>query len=268
MGNRDTKQEGKRIKSLETASDIVESIGECEYITLTELANQLGYSKSTIHYYLKTLENAQFVRKEEQGYRLGLRFLEFGGKTLMHFDFLSNIRKAVDQLADETGEIALIAVEEAGKTTCIYHSRPLEAQAEWHIGTQYPLHCTAFGKAIMAYLPEDRVLNIIEQQGLPDVTESTLTDQEQLLAELEAVRERGIAFGNEEHREGIGTAAVRILEEEENKVQGAVGIIGPKEQIDYPISTRIKAQRFQDKPTNKVKKAARIINNQVNQTKP
>src|SRR5260370_5717469 len=71
------------------------------------------------------------------------------------------------------------------------------------VGRRTPAHCTAVGKAIMAYLPESQVEAIIRKQGMKAMTANTITSFVELKKELSIIRERGYAIDNEEIEEGV-----------------------------------------------------------------
>jgi len=105
----------------------------------------------------------------------------------------------IDRLAEETGELANLLVEEHGLGSYLHRARGQDAvQVEAHVGTRVYLHSTALGKAILGHMPADRRDEILDRHGLPERTPRTTTEREELLAELETVREQGYAFDNGE----------------------------------------------------------------------
>jgi len=260
-------EDEKQIKSLHTAFDIIESIEKYDGGTLAELSDRLEYSKSTIHYYLRTLESRRYVIKEEGAYRLGLRFLDLGGHALSWRDPPSLIKREIDALAEETGWTSLFAVEEEGKSVYVYEASPDDEHLEgFRLGTERHLHCTAFGRVILAHLPEDYRSNIIEYYGLPAVTDATVTDQEALDIELQEIRERDFAFEDEEHLRGVRTIAAPV-EDDANGVFGAVGLAGKVDELD-DLPKHAKAQRFTDNPSNRVKRIAQAIRSKLQDERP
>lgn len=256
---------GKRIKSLETALKIIEQIGTGESITLKGLTNQLDLSKSTIHYYLQTLESERYVVKTDDRYRLGLRCLELGGQALDQHDFTRLITKEVDHLASETGKTAVVAVEEGGKCVFAYRAWPDEGETfSCRLGAEYHLHTTAFGKAILSYLPEEDIVSILDYHGLPKRTDKTITNRERLFTELETTQAEEVAFDDGECMEGVRSIAAPILRED-GDVYGAVGIISPADEVDDPFA-HSKAKRFEESPSNIVKRYAHIIRNKVGES--
>lgn len=128
-------------------------------------------------------------------------------------------------------------------------------------GADHYLHTTAFGKAILASVPESHVREIVDHYGLPEVTEGSVTDIDTLLDELDTTREKGIAFDDGEHRTGVRSIAAPIILED-GDVYGAVGIIGSADILDDPHA-HVKAQRFAESPSNIVKRFSHIIRNKL-----
>lgn len=142
-----------------------------------------------------TLERDGYVIKEEETYRLGLRLLDLGGFARRYHRIYEIAKEEVASLAEETGEMANLVVEEKGKGVYLHRAHGLEAvRTDSYIGQRVHLHNTALGKAILAHLPETRVDEIIERHGMPSSTPSTITERDALFEELETVREEGVAF--------------------------------------------------------------------------
>jgi DNA-binding IclR family transcriptional regulator len=78
-------------------------------------------------------------------------------------------------------------------------------------GRRNPAHCTAVGKAILAYLPEREVDEVLKQHGLPRFTPRTITSPAAFKAELRAIRERGYSVDDEEVEEGVRCVGAAVL---------------------------------------------------------
>ncbi|MFW6265713.1 MAG: helix-turn-helix domain-containing protein, partial [Halanaeroarchaeum sp.] len=111
------------IKATMRSLEIVEELMRRDGAGVTELADALGYSKSTIHDHLTTLRAANYVRREDDRYRVGLYFLTLGGHARRHEELFEYGKGEVDDLVAETGEAAKIAVEENGRGVYLYKSR-------------------------------------------------------------------------------------------------------------------------------------------------
>jgi DNA-binding IclR family transcriptional regulator len=111
------------------------------------------------------------------------------------------------------------------------------------------LHCTSLGKAILAYLPEERVDEIVDRWGLPARTADTITTREELDAELERIRERGYAQDNGERLSGLRCVAAPITDTDGVAI-GAVSVAGP--------TSRMKGERFESEIPERVQSVANV----------
>lgn len=224
---------GNRIGSIQRAFAIVDELEARGRCGVSELAQAADMPKSTAHVYLQTLRDAGYVVQVDGEYRLGLRWLAHGGRTRHEMDIYQVARPAIDELSRRTGEVATLGVEEGGKRVLLYSSESPEGVFDNSPTGQFThMHWTALGKAMLADLPDERVHEIVDEHGLPEATPRTVTDREALLAELEAVRERGYSVEDEERREGIKAVGVPIRTAETDGDVAAVSVSGPKRRID------------------------------------
>jgi DNA-binding IclR family transcriptional regulator len=213
------------LKSVDTVFKMAEHLKSEGGKTVTELSEELDMPKSTVQVYLNTLYEHNFVAKNDGEYEIGLRFLEYGIFALRNAPIYPEVRAKVDELADSTGELAACFVEEDGDAVYIYGVEGDRAiRTDLSVGDRSDLHCTASGKAILAQLPEDRVLDVVEGD-LERKTDNTITDSEELLAELERVRERGYAYSDQESVSGMRAVAAPISLDDE--VVGSISLAGP-----------------------------------------
>jgi DNA-binding IclR family transcriptional regulator len=98
------------------------------------------------------------------------------------------------------------------------------------IGASNPVHCTSVGKAILAFMPEDKTAEIIERTRFERFTHRTLATPEALRAEIEKTRRRGYAVDDEEFEEGLRCIAVPVLDAQRQPV-AAVSVSGPSFRV-------------------------------------
>lgn len=229
-----------RIKSLDTTFTIVESLTDLDGARVTELADRTGLSKSTVHKHLATLVAHGYVVKEGEEYRLGFRFLDLGGYVRAQFTGADIIKSKIQELAEKTGEVAQYMTEENGEAVVLYredghHGVPSRTRT----GKRMYLHQVASGKAILAQLPEERVDEILERHGLPRATDTTITDPDELKAELEEIRENGVAYSYGESTKGLYAVAAPMMAPDET-VLGACVVSGPSHRMaGEPIDEEI-----------------------------
>lgn len=219
--------EGRRIRSVGTSCALVRALSDREEAGVTDLAAEVGVSKTTAFHHLSTLCEEGFVVRTDDGYRLSLRFLEVGEGIKNRFAIYREGREEVDALAEETGEYVNIVVEESGVGYIIHkHRGSQSAMSSTRIGQSIPLHSTGAGKAILAALPDDDVDRFMATSDLGRKTDRTLTTEEELRAELEAVRSQGFAVLAGEYVEGAGAVAAPVSDHITG-VQGAISVSGP-----------------------------------------
>lgn len=242
--------EGRKIHAVRITSGIIRELQQLNRAGVTELANRLDYSKSTIYNHLQTLEDEGLVVKDDSQYRLGLQFLDIASHVRDQFPNYEIISTELDNLAEETSEVAQFAIEEHGQVSYLYKatgSNGVETASS--VGTQQPIHSTALGKVILADMSEDRTREIIEQKGLPPKTEQTITDPDELFEELAEIRERGYAVDTEENIKGLRCIAAPVLAD--NEPVGAVSVSGP--------SSRFNNEFFTDRLPTMVTSTANVI---------
>jgi DNA-binding IclR family transcriptional regulator len=220
-----------RVRATETSIRMLEGLidlgGEAG---ITELATHLSVAKSTVYKHLNTLDSNGLVVKHGDRYRIGLRALEFGGYAQRYDGVYDTARPQLRKMADETGELANLMFEEDGWGVYVHTSRGEDAvDIDTQTGRRAHLHATGLGKAILATLPEERVEAIVDSRGLPGVTEHTITDRAELLAELDEVRAEGIAYDREECVEGMACIARPLSTP--NERPAAISITGPVSRV-------------------------------------
>jgi DNA-binding IclR family transcriptional regulator len=252
MANKDAATVG----ATETTLRVLETLKGLDGAGVTEVADRLDLPKSTVHNHVSTLLKNEYVVKEGSTYRVGLQFLEFGEYIRNRMPIYEAARPEVEQLAEETGELANLLVEEHGKGVYLCRAKGGQAvRLDTYAGMRVHLHCTALGKAILAHLPEERVREIVDTHGLPARTETTITDEGALMAELEGIRERGFAYDEGERLAGLRCVAAPIRNLEGNAL-GAISVSGP--------TSRMKGDRFDEEIPEALTSAANVIELNLN----
>lgn len=221
---------GRALKTLETALEIVDIIQEYDGLALDEIAEMTGLARSTVHGYVKTLEESGYITKQDDTYTLGMAFLDKGGYVRIRDPQFRTAIPKVKEAAEETGERAQLIVEEHGLGTYIHTAIGNNAvEIDSRIGKRVNLHASSAGKSILAHLSESRVNEIIDHHGLPELTENTITDKKALFDELEAIRDQGYAVSDEESIPGLRAVGAPVLANE--AVVGGISISGPAHRM-------------------------------------
>jgi DNA-binding IclR family transcriptional regulator len=215
------------VGAAETLLAVVDGLERHGQVGVTELAAEVGVSKSTVHNHLTTLEAHDYVVSNDGRYRLGLRFLRLGESARGWSGLYDVARPHVDSLVEGTDLVANLAVEEHGSGVYLYRARGSEdIRFSTRAGDEHDLHCTASGKAMLAHMPDERVEEILETSTLTEHTTQTTTDPAGLTEELEQVRDAGVAFDDEEYGPGLRCVGVPVLGQND-EVLGALSLSGP-----------------------------------------
>lgn len=198
-------------------------------LSLTEVAEVTGLGRSAAQRFLYTLRLLGYLRQdaETRRYRLSPKVLDFGFAYLRN-DYL--VEKAFPYLLEASKRTdETVNLTELDGSEVIYVSRfPSRnvISVDIVLGARLPAFCTAPGRAMLARLPEAEMLAILDSSGLEPLTPHTITDREQLLAEIANVRAQHFAIANQEAFIGDLSTAAPVLGHD-GRVVAAVNIAVP-----------------------------------------
>ena len=225
------------MKSLKKATEVLEALAKEENgVGITQLSKQLKLPKSTIHEILSVFKSVRFVEQnsEDKKYHLGLRIFELGTIVQSQLQLRKIAHPYLYNLSRKTNETTYLVVLENDRIVyigCVESTARLRSRPVF--GERVPLHCTSLGKAIMAFLPEQKINEIIHEDGLERFTDNTITDPQILKRELKEIRKRGYAIDNMEHAEGIRCVGAPIRNHRK-EVFAAISVSGPSQRFDPP----------------------------------
>jgi DNA-binding IclR family transcriptional regulator len=200
-----------------------------EGLTLGQLAEQVGLPRSTVHRITSALDAEDLVRTAASG-ALQLGPALIGLAAAGRGDLRHEAARYMERLSHELHETVDLAVLDGGQVLFIdqYTSRRrLRIVSE--IGAQFPLHCTANGKALLAELPRPEVERLLPEQ-LPQLTENTIPTRVGLLEELVRVRAAGVACDREEHT--MGMSAVGTVVKDGRGAMAAITVVMPTARFE------------------------------------
>jgi DNA-binding IclR family transcriptional regulator len=222
-----------KVRSVSRAVRILEVFGQGSALTVTEVARSLRLPKSSVYELLATLTAEGLVEKDDGSgrYRLGLRLLDLAYAVRHNLEVSRVARPQLEQLAarlDETVQLTVLDRDQVLYIDGCESSRQL--RTFFDLGDRAPLHCTALGKAILAFLPPPEIERIIRLKGLRRFTANTLTRADALRAELARTRERGYSIDNIEHEEGVRCIGAP-LRDRGGAIRAAISVSGPSTRL-------------------------------------
>jgi IclR family KDG regulon transcriptional repressor len=192
-----------------------------------KLANELGLNHTNIYRILETLQKNRFISKDKvtKKYSLGYATWELG--TIMYESLNVNklIRPILEKLRDETGESIFLTILDRDEAVTLEVLEP-ENKVKFSVsaGSRAPLYVGASYRAILAYLQDEFIESVIKT-GLVKYTNTTMTDPDQLRAELKNIKEEGWAQSQGEYTADVIAVAVPLFDRGE--IIGSVTVSGP-----------------------------------------
>ncbi|SDK54590.1 IclR family transcriptional regulator [Natronorubrum texcoconense] len=220
------------VQTVNRTFEILEVIQELDGAGVSEIADRVDIGKSAVHNHLTTLANREYVDKDGDEYHIGLSFLGLGAYARNRTPIYDAAQSQADNLADQTGELVNLLVEKNGMGIYLYQAKGENAvELDTHEGKRVRMHCTGLGKATLAFRPREEVDEIIDEHGLPKLTNHTITDREEFYAELEEIREQRYAIDREERLNGLRCIASPITDDADRSI-AAISVACPVHRVD------------------------------------
>jgi IclR family transcriptional regulator, KDG regulon repressor len=229
--NADT--EAVRLSSVANAILLMKTFSdEQSELGISALAGHLGLAKSTVHRLASTLVDAGMLEQNQETgkYRLGLAVFELGSLVRRRIDISLEAKPWLMTLREQTGETVDLSILDHGGVVCVNFLESKKVnRISSGIGLRKPVHCTADGKALIAFQPAAALQQIMGAK-LDRRTPHTLVEAKELHEELATIRARGYAIDDEEYELGVRSIAALIRDDSGNPV-AAVGITGPTQRL-------------------------------------
>jgi DNA-binding IclR family transcriptional regulator len=221
------------IQSVDRAARILKALATGPgRLGVSELSARLGLAKGTVHGLLRTLHDHGLVEQhaDSDKYQLGPALLQLSSRYLDVNELRSRSLAWSELLAQHASEAVRVGAPHGTAILVVHHVfRPDTTLQILEVGAQLPLHATALGKAVLAYLPPAAQEEALGGE-LAKLTGQTLMTAEALGTDLEEVRSRGYALEREEAVVGEAGIAAAIFDRHGDTV-GAIGIAGPRERL-------------------------------------
>lgn len=200
------------VQSVERIFQLIESLAAHPAgAGLQRLAQDTGLAKSTVHRLLASLVSLGYAAQDENGrYRLTLKMFELSSGIVNSMDIMDVAKVHLERLAQRTGEAVHLVIRDGQDIVYIYKTESGPMRMSSRVGLRSPLYCTGVGKAILATLPADEVMQIWQHTTPQKLTAHTIVEFDALQAQLTEVRTNGYAIDDEENELGVRCVAVAI----------------------------------------------------------
>lgn len=210
-------------KAILRGLEILKFVGESEEaVTIAEISKYLGIPKTSVFNIVSALVNKKFLSIKDnklKSYKLGIGAFELGSLYLNKIELTNIAEPVLKWLADNVLETVFLAIVNNNELVYISKKESKSAlRTTANLGSRMPLYSTSLGKAILATYNKEELNRYLQQTDLVARTKNTIVNKEDLLLDLNRIRQRGYAISNEENEEGIFCIAVPIYNSSEQAI--------------------------------------------------
>jgi len=217
---------------------ILEVIGRSDHaMTATEINEEIGLPKQTVHRLVATLETEGFLNREpgSKRYRPSRRLRLMGAGLLHASRFHITRHQVLQQVASQVKEaVNYVIPEETGMHYLDRIDTDWPFRIQLPVGTNVPFHCTASGKCFMSSLSKAALRKFVAGLDMEKLTDRTFTDQEALLGEVALVKKQGYAIDDEEFMKGMRAIAVPVTDNQ-GRFVAALAFHGPSQRLSVDV---------------------------------
>lgn len=228
--------------AVERALAMLEAVAhEPEGLSNAEISRKLQIPKSSASYILRTLETQGYLNRDPSSgkYRVGLKILSLSRGALSGIDVREVALPIMRHLVEKTNLTCHLAILDGSDAVYIEKVEPTGfLRVDTWVGRRMRVHTTSVGKALAAYIPQERLEKIIADSGMEKRTPKTITTLPRLLKELEKVRAQGYAVDDEENNLGARCLGAPVFNQQ-GAIEASVGLSGTTMQVNAQTMPRI-----------------------------
>ncbi len=220
-------------------------------LSLSDVARRAELTRAAARRFLLTLETLGYVRSDGRMFALTPRVLELGFSYLSALSLPEVVQPHLERLSREVDESVSAAVLDG--TDIVYVARVPTRRimsVRITIGTRFPAYATSMGRVLLAGMPDESLLGVLDASDLRDLTGRTVTDRSALSDEIRRVREQGWSLVDGELEPGLRSIAVP-LHDRDGRVVAALNV--------STSATRDSAERVRDAYVPPLVRAAAAI---------
>jgi DNA-binding IclR family transcriptional regulator len=199
-----------------------------QVLTLQDLTDRSALPKSTVHRMTERLVEMDWLERDFDGYRVGMRLFEIGGLATRRRRLTESASPHLHALSTATGFAVQLGILDGAEVVYLHRITAGDFDLPTRDGGRKPAYCTGLGKAMLAFDPEAAAE--VLAGDLPRRTRNTLATADALSAELECIAEVGLAHDREEAYEGLTCVAVPLRST--GRAIAAVSVTGPTDRFD------------------------------------
>lgn len=201
------------VTSLAKGLQVIEAFGtDSPRLSITDVANHTGFDRATARRCLLTLHTLGYADYDGKYFSLAIRSLRLGLAGLACMPLTHVVQPWLDKLSDRVGQSCSVSILDGNEIVYVARAAQQRIMSIGLMpGSRLPAHCTSMGHVLLAALPREEARRIIESGDLAPRTPLSMTDADQIMDELERVREQGYALIDQEVEMGLRSIAVALV---------------------------------------------------------
>jgi len=228
--------------AVERALGMLEAVAqEPEGLSNAEISRKLQIPKSSASYILRTLEKQNYLNRDAESgkYRVGLKILGLSRGALSGIDVREVALPIMRNLMEKTNLTCHLAILDGPEAVYIEKVEPQGfIRMDTWVGRRMRVHATSVGKALVAYVPQERLEKILSERAMERRTPKTITTPPRLFKELEKVRAQGYAVDDEENNLGARCLGAPVFNQR-GEIEASIGLSGTINQVNAQTMPRI-----------------------------
>jgi IclR family acetate operon transcriptional repressor len=215
------------VQSLQRGLQILDMVVQArEPLRLADIARDLGMDRASAFRLLQTLERNSLVAKDplRKNYTVGGRLLQWATTIGQDVNLVATARPYLEQLVNRTNESGHFGVMSKDRALLLdYIGSRGTIVVQNRVGVFEPLHCTALGKALLAFQPAARREALIGAMRFERHTDSTIVDRPALERTIDKVRREAVAYDEGEYNGVLYCVAAPVIGRDGDAI-GAIGV--------------------------------------------
>lgn len=183
--------------------------------TVTELSTRTGLSKSHISKIAAALADAGLLRQDPETltYSVAVRSFVLGSQFFNNDELSAKAMPLLRDLTQATGHSTRLSVLDGDQVAYLVGvNGPLFTDSPWKIGTHMPMHATAAGRVLLAFMDTSKAAALMKSMPLPAVTQATVTDRAELRKIVQTVRDQGYAISRDQNTTGLSAVGAPVFD--------------------------------------------------------
>lgn len=208
-------------------------------LSIADVSKATGLDRAAARRHLLTLHALGYADYDGKFFSLTLKLLNLSSRFMSNMSMTAVIQPLIDSLSKQTGESASIALLDGVDVVCASTASQRRVLSIGLVpGSRLPAFCTAMGRILLSGNPETEVLAVLKQSDIRAFTPQTLTNKNEIMAEIKLGIEQGYNLVDQEFELGLRSLAVPVLSRNDEVIAALnIGVAAAQVSIDALIST-------------------------------